>query len=145
MCNTHAASNRNIEPFQFAVVAHNSNETEIIGKHVDIVCGRYRNSNFELGSIWPLDDGRSSKEGAYLPRKVEFAIQGFEVLECVTSYEFFVEPNLVVGSCLRNKMAADFLCEVEDLLMQLRHGGNRRANNIPEKNVSCDERKVNTL
>ena len=56
MCNTHATSNHNIEPFQFATVADNSNKTEIVGKHVDIICRRYRNSNFELCAIWPLDD-----------------------------------------------------------------------------------------
>jgi hypothetical protein len=37
-------------------------------------------------------------------------------------------------------MAADFLCEVEDLLMQLRHGRNRRADDIPEGNISYERK-----
>ena len=83
---------------------------------------------------------RASQEDGYLSRKVELAIQGFKVLEGFTSNEFLVKPNLVVGSCPRNEMAADFLCEVEDLLMQLRHGGNRRADDIPEGTISYNER-----
>lgn len=51
VCNTHATPNCNIESSQFAIVVDNSNKTEIVGKHVDIVCRRYRNSNFELCAV----------------------------------------------------------------------------------------------
>ena len=63
VCDTHATSNRNIEPFQFAIVADYSNETEIVGEHIDIVCGRYRNSNFELCAIQPLNDMKDKSRG----------------------------------------------------------------------------------
>lgn len=66
VCNTHATSNRNIEPFQFAIVADNSNKTEIVGEHINIVCRRYSNSNFELCAIQPSDDTKGKSRG-WLP------------------------------------------------------------------------------
>ena len=38
-------------------------------------------------------------------------------------------------------MVADFLCEIEDLLMQLRHGRNRRTDDVPEEMLAAMREK----
>ena len=48
MCDTHTASNGDIEPCQFAFSVYNCDETKVIGKDVDIICGWYYDSDFEL-------------------------------------------------------------------------------------------------
>ena len=48
MRHTHATADADVEALQLAILADNGNETEIIGEHVDVVCGWYGNSDFEL-------------------------------------------------------------------------------------------------
>jgi len=46
--NTHSTTNRDVEPFQFAVIANNRDEADIICKNVYIICRWDGNSDLEL-------------------------------------------------------------------------------------------------
>jgi hypothetical protein len=47
--NTHSTSNSNIKALELAVLTDNGDETNVIGKDVDVVGWWNRDCNFELG------------------------------------------------------------------------------------------------
>lgn len=51
VCNPHPTSNGNIESLELAVLTNDGDETNIIGKDVDIVSWRNCNCNFELECV----------------------------------------------------------------------------------------------
>jgi hypothetical protein len=65
---THATTNSNIEAFELAVSTDDGDETNVIGKDVNIVSGRNRHCDLELGS--PSERGEKVRYGdnKYLPR-----------------------------------------------------------------------------
>lgn len=48
MSNTHSTADRDVKPFQLAILADNCNEANIICENVYIICRWDSNSDFEL-------------------------------------------------------------------------------------------------
>lgn len=48
MGHTHTTSNSDIEALKLAILAHNSDETQVVSEDINVVGGRNSNSNFEL-------------------------------------------------------------------------------------------------
>lgn len=97
VCNPHPTSNGNIESFEVAVLTNDGDEANIIGKDVDIVSWWNRDCDFELGRIVRNEKMRLC-DNNYLPRKIEFAIVRFNILEGLASDQFFVQPDFMIGS-----------------------------------------------
>jgi hypothetical protein len=48
VCDTHTATNGNVEASKLAVIPNNGDKAEIIGENVNVIRRRYSDSNFEL-------------------------------------------------------------------------------------------------
>lgn len=116
----HTTTGRNIEASEVAVLVDDSDEADVVGEDVDIV--RRRNSDRDFELLTHISDVGLNVNGkaTHLPRQVELAVQRLDILQCLTSDELLVQPNLVVCGRAWKQMLADAPCEVIGLSMQLR-------------------------
>lgn len=73
----------------------------------------------------------------YLARKVELAINGFEVFDRAVGDELLVEPDLVVRRRPRQKVSADILGELVHLCMESGETGYRGSDDVPREHKSA--------
>lgn len=51
MSNTHAPSSSYIEPFEIAVLVNDGNESDIVGKEINVISWGHRNCDLELQAV----------------------------------------------------------------------------------------------
>jgi hypothetical protein len=72
MSDTHAATDADVEAAQLSLLIDHSNETEVIGKNIDIIVGRYCDSDFEL--IGFVRQGTTKKRAPHLARQIKLSV-----------------------------------------------------------------------
>lgn len=119
VCDTHASPGGDVETGKVTVLVNDGDEANVISEYVDIVCWGDRDCNFELyGLLTEIKNGKGDETN--LARKVELPVERLNVLQCISSNEFLVQPDLVVCRGTRQKILRDPFREVEGLTVQLR-------------------------
>jgi len=125
MCDTHATSSCHIKSSQFAAFVNDGDKTDVVGEDVNVIDWWHCNSNFILrakkgGKQVNEREDIGEEEGTCLPRKVERPIKRLEVFERLSSYQFLIQPNFMIGSRLRQEVFTNALGERIHLSMQAR-------------------------
>ena len=136
--NTHATTCGDVESREVAILVNNRNEANIVSKEINIIIGWDSDGYFELEKSQLVSDITDGRDGDHLARKIEFAVQGLNVLDRVTCNHLLVQPDFVVSCGTREETLADGLRELVCLSMQLRPAGDRRRDNVTKvrKNIS---------
>ena len=120
MRHAHTTAGRDVEAGKVAVLVNDGNKTDVVGEDIDIICRWNSNRNFEL-PVYVSNVGLNTyRRESYLSRQIKLAVQRLDVLQCVTSNELLVQPDLVVRSRTRKQVLADAFREVISLCMQIR-------------------------